>query len=563
MITHDLTQIENGDFVYVLKEGRVVEQGFRYDLESEGGTGEFRRIIEAGLGGDVERDEEDEEDHDDEEVEEVEEEEEKPSVPATLKHQSFAAIRPLTFGNWMFDVVAELTGNNAYGAADTEKRTSILPSRRISTQFGAAAKKAPPPALEVVPPRQRRPSSVMVPCSPTTGQRRFSLPPTTPTSATFTVVNREEDEDYKEEEEEFGKEKAAMTRSGTVVHRSRRERREKAKGRWELSVAVDADAKQSPPTKEVLPSASFWRTSLQTLPTVSLPLLVVGLLVCTLSGLITPVFSFLLSRLLFEVSIGGTRTGFINQYGAIVLSIAALDGILLGFKYFLMERIAGASILRVRSRAFQSVLAQDQSFFDANPSGSPAMLVQRIIKDGDDARLLISMVWGQSFVVVAMLGVGLLWALISGWQLTLAGLAIAPVFAFAMAFQSRLVASAEGRNKAAREQVAKVYYETVFYARGVRILGGQGIRAWFDTRFEDAAVKTMKAGVRGALVEGCTYGVSSGLIYAAEGMLFYVGAVLISKGLFTYLQMVQVLNLVVFSVTIGSQLMAFSMSFFL
>jgi len=36
---------------------------------------------------------------------------------------------------------------------------------------------------------------------------------------------------------------------------------------------------------------------------------------------------FLLSRLLFEVSIGGTRTTFINQYGVIVLAIAAL-----GFK---------------------------------------------------------------------------------------------------------------------------------------------------------------------------------------------------------------------------------------
>ena len=115
-----------------------------------------------------------------------------------------------------------------YGAADMEKRTTI---QRISTQFGAApAKRPPPPApLEVMPPRQRWPSSVMVPCSPASGARRFSLPPTTPTSAMFTVVNREEEEDYKEEEEEeFGKEKAAMTRSGTVVHKSRRERRERA-----------------------------------------------------------------------------------------------------------------------------------------------------------------------------------------------------------------------------------------------------------------------------------------------------------------------------------------------
>ncbi|KAK7454596.1 ATP-dependent permease [Stygiomarasmius scandens] len=65
-------------------------------------------------------------------------------------------------------------------------------------------------------------------------------------------------------------------------------------------------------------------------------------------------------------------------------------------------------------------------------------------------------------------------------------------------------------------------------------------------------------GVRGALVEGCTFGVANGLIYLAEALLFYVGVVFIAKGMYTYLQMVQVLNLVVFSVMIGSKLMAFT-----
>jgi len=70
--------------------------------------------------------------------------------------------------------------------------------------------------------------------------------------------------------------------------------------------------------------------------------------------------------------------------------------------------------------------------------------------------------------------------------------------------------------------------------------------------------------VRGAFVEGCTFGVASGLIYAAEALLFYVGAMFIARGTYTYLQMVEVLNLEVFTVSIGSQLMAFStFSFFL
>lgn len=80
----------------------------------------------------------------------------------------------------------------------------------------------------------------------------------------------------------------------------------------------------------------------------------------------------------------------------------------------------------------------------------------------------------------------------------------------------------------------------------------------FKARFDASVENSLTTGIRGAFVEGCTHGVASGLIYLAEALLFYVGALLIARGLYSYLQMIEVLNLVVFSVTIGSQLMAFS-----
>lgn len=62
-------------------------------------------------------------------------------------------------------------------------------------------------------------------------------------------------------------------------------------------------------------------------------------------------------------------------------------------------------------------------------------------------------------------------------------------------------------------------------------------------------------------MEGCTHGIASALIYLSVAVLFYVGAVLVANGTYNYLRMVQVLNLVLFTVTIGSQLMAFSKYF--
>jgi ATP-binding cassette, subfamily B (MDR/TAP), member 1 len=85
-----------------------------------------------------------------------------------------------------------------------------------------------------------------------------------------------------------------------------------------------------------------------------------------------------------------------------------------------------------------------------------------------------------------------------------------------------------------------------------------GFESVFQERFNESAENALRTGVRGAFVEGCTYGVSSSLIYFSEALLFYAGAILVAQGTYTYLQMVQVLNLVVFTVSIGSQLMAFS-----
>lgn len=90
-----------------------------------------------------------------------------------------------------------------------------------------------------------------------------------------------------------------------------------------------------------------------------------------------------------------------------------------------------------------------------------------------------------------------------------------------------------------------------------------GLEKTFRDKFESSVNEALVTGQRGAFVEGCTYGVASALIYLSEALLFYVGAVLMANGTYTYLRMVQVLNLVVFTISIGSQLMAFSMSFLL
>ncbi|KAI0752746.1 P-loop containing nucleoside triphosphate hydrolase protein [Daedaleopsis nitida] len=570
VITHDLSQVGSDDFVHVLKDGRLVEQGFRHELESF--QSEFSKMARTqdAEGGFKEKEVEDV-DNDDLPIEAIlekqdeEKQEELETVKMTtqaFRHHSIApsTFRPLTLGNWMFDAIAELT-NNAPASAVANDRES----RRISRLVPADAFSGVTIDKEEDNKFRRRTLHIDIPPIdvpaplPTANSNRLSLQ-FTPTSPTLCSHSPKAfTSSMVEDDEAFEYEKAAMQRSATLASQRRyQEHRRRMTRDVRLDAVIvekseDASEEAAPAQQEA--EVSFWRLIRDIYPTLpNKPMIFLGMAICLVSGAITPLFSYLLSQLFYQVSIGARNVSIINIYGGIVLAVAAADGLFIGLKIFIMENAAMNWVTRVREECFRRVLAQDKKWFD-KPENAPVRLVQILIKDGDDARSLISSVLCQSLVVGAMLGVGLIWALARGWQLTLVGFAIAPVFAGVMALQSTLVSKCEVRNKRAREEVAKQYYDAISNVRAIRAMGFESA---FSEKFDAAVDSALTTGVRGAFVEGCTYGVASALIYLAEALLFYVGAVLIAKGTYSYLQMIQTLQLVVFSVSIGSQLMAFT-----
>ena len=465
VITHDLAQINEENFVYVIKEGRVVEQGIRRELEKdcgsscEGGRGEFRKMLNVRIE----------------------------------------------------------TGN-------TLSSVRRLPSR------GGLLVPSPPPVE-----REWRESRV---------NPLFS--PASPVFSTFATTGYEMEPwsrkmRYGDDDDTFAGPTSGTESFAIMVDR-----------RLERDTSMPGDQHLD----HNRPRPSLWRAIRVAYPTIpNKPVLVLGLIVCVLSGAMTPLFSFLLSRLLYEVSTGAHNTELINHSGIVVLSVAGLDGLFLGLKYFIMESCGTAWIDRFRKRVLALVLRQDQAWFD-KAKHSAVRLVQVLVKDGDDARSLVAVVLGQCLVVGSMFGVGLVWAVVRGWQLALVGFAIVPVFGGVMAVQTTLVAGCEGRNRKAREEVGRGLYVAVGHVKAMRAMDGfEGV---FREGFERANEEAMYTAVDGAVAEGCTYGVASGMIYLSEALLFYAGAVLVAEGTYTYLRMLEVLDVVIFTVTIGSQLMTFS-----
>ncbi|OJA10014.1 hypothetical protein AZE42_12671 [Rhizopogon vesiculosus] len=187
----------------------------------------------------------------------------------------------------------------------------------------------------------------------------------------------------------------------------------------EILAAEDDDEHEPAEYRCTNPFAMQWPFALlrAVYPTIpAKPFAFSGLVICLLSGAMTPVFSFLLSRLIVLVSAGGSDASSINSYSGLVLGVAALDGLLLGSKFFVMETSATCWVTRLRDMAFSRILRQDKSWFDC-PENGASRPTQVIVKDGDDARTLFAVVVSQIVAVGAMMTVGLIWAM--AWECAL------------------------------------------------------------------------------------------------------------------------------------------------
>ena len=466
MITHDLSQISDTDFAYVLKEGAVVERGYRGDLEVAGGEFQQMAMAQAEAGGFAS---EEEDEYPPEAVRKRDEEAEKifrsqsvpsPSVRA-VKHERMAT-QLVTVGNWIFEVVSDLTRSGRRGSTqptsivaerNTTQRSRFVPVGSFIGDYPHVPLKRRPStlAISIPPPSSARtavPRHLSLQVSPISPVYRLGV------SNSATVAGDSDSEDKKK----------ATTH--VVAWRQRfydGASRKPGRKRWVVKVdpfegqTVKAVTVEQPPQVDTPQESLFsiLRIAYTTMP--YKPLIGLGIVFSAISGAMTPIFSVMLSQLLVEVSKGAQNVSIINAFGGIILAVAIADGILVGLKFITLETAGQLWVSHLRTVCYPLVLAQDKRWFDRSENAA-SNLCHTLMNHSGDASSLISAVIPQSVVVASMLTVGLIWALARGWQLTLVGFGIGLVFILTMVLQSRVVAKCEVRNKLAREEVARAYY---------------------------------------------------------------------------------------------------------
>lgn len=474
VITHDLSQIVATDFVYVMKNGVVAEQGFRSDL--------MRRTLlqgqEGGIFAEMAAEQAIEplapkmegwrDRPEDEEVLDAEEELERGLMLAEgrrsrLPATSFAvgaAARPES-GVYL-DILEEYSRGNQLSTAQggnrlstAQKRLSWTPSQLDGRRNSRTSLALPPSSFGMgglggAGSRQ----SLVIPSRPSS---RISRQPSYD-SPRLALRQISSDSMPSVARASLRPTEKGIRPIGALTYRGRTLSQDFEDEMKASDLEIVTKPTVSPyhrPDKSTRGLFSLIRYYFSVVPNKFI--LLCGLLMAAAHGVCTPVWSYFLAKLMAVVGGGGVDPK-LTQWGLVILAITAGQAIVSWFHEYLLFRVGAQWSGAIRTRAFAKVLNQDKGWFDESQN-APSKIVQVLLKDADDMRQIIASVLGKIFVFISMVGLGIIWALVVEWRLTLTGLALAPGFAAIVIAQEVLIGRAEVKNKEKREDLATTFYE--------------------------------------------------------------------------------------------------------
>lgn len=529
VITHDISQIQSDDFLYLLDKAQVIQEGYRKDLEDSPGVFQtFLNTHEAGKE-DFESHCSSEEDLNDDQTDELMSLYSDSWTPPSTSRRPLSAIlfgqsvltafQQTEDASQQLDVAVTRPSNRMSGVCDEEVFDQEQEHRKPSDQH--VLPKSPPEAL-----------------SPVSEVFRSSQSNTSRTSRTL-LNDRVSRQDIIREKEygtrpvsrapsrplsthsAYPKRLSIATDRNSYIYQPRENsRRRKIRSRLGREKIVD-ELKlpaESLPIKQILQTIwplLDWPSRLAFFVAVSATLV---------HAVATPVFAWVFSRLLATYySLEDTKAEAI-RYAMIILGIAILDGFAEYVMFYMFERVAQAWVQALKVEAMRRILAQPREFFD-KPENNMTHLAETLDHFAEEARNLPGRFAGIFLSMFLVLILSVIWSLTISWKITLVALTSGPIL-FAITQAYNLISSHwEHLANEAADGVGQVLHETFVNIRTVRCLT---LEDHFDAKYKAATLNAVNVGVKRAIYSGSIFGLLNTGPQFVTVALFWFGAWLIS-----------------------------------
>lgn len=303
--------------------------------------------------------------------------------------------------------------------------------------------------------------------------------------------------------------------------------------------------------------ASSIRSILQTVwPTLSLPKrvqFVLGFTSAVVHAGGPPVFSYIFSQLLgtFFMKEGQARKSLI--YSMAILGIAVIDAISDGSMHYLLEGCGQAWVDRLRLQAFERILDQPKAWFDMQEN-SLSSLNGCLDRNAEEMRNLVGRFAPFIVVVAAMMTIAAVWSLVVCWKLTLVGIAAAPSLYFVTKGFDAVSSKWENLTNEAGNEAGAIFVETFTDIRTVRALT---LESYFHKKYNKATSRALIVGIKRAAYSGFCFGASDSAINFVTALVFWYGAKVVQEGDFSVNSILTVFSMLLFSTANATAVIAF------
>ncbi|CAH02558.1 ATP-binding cassette a-factor transporter STE6 [Kluyveromyces lactis] len=275
--------------------------------------------------------------------------------------------------------------------------------------------------------------------------------------------------------------------------------------------------------------------------------LVLGLLFSVIAGMSNPLFSYTFSKLLTGIAPQDTGTSssyYLMKWSLIVISISAVDGISTFLKDFILGYCSEVWIERLRVDAMAKISSKSLDWFKL-PTNNSSELNSLMMNDLRDLRGLASEFLSAITTLVFVASIGLIWALVSGWKLSLVCISLFPAFILFSGIYGSLLQVYETAYKTEIAELETRVHELVISMKTIKLLQ---LQQHFEGSFKTQLAKVRIVCKKRSVAVGFGIAVTNALAMVVQAILFFFGIKLVIQGEYSVAQMFETFTLLLFSI---------------
>lgn len=270
-----------------------------------------------------------------------------------------------------------------------------------------------------------------------------------------------------------------------------------------------------------------------------------GFTACLVTAACNPAFSYVFAQLLATFWAPAPQMAFKGQTWAISLAVIAIvDGIAAFFAYYLMQNVGQAWITSLRIEAFKRILSQPKHFFEKERN-SPAHLVEALDRCAEETRNLMGQFVPTMIIVIVMMSSALAWSLVISWRLTLVTLAATPAVYLSIALSEVVSTRWEADSNAAVERTVLVADETF---SNISVVKALTLERFLTSKHGQLVDDAFHVGVKKAIWNSVLFGLNQGMSWWLTALVLWFATILLtSTTMLSVTDTIQVINLLLFS----------------